>query len=216
MKIQEVKYLLRTMIEDVHGALGVGILVMDTNGKIILASEDLEHYEGLMSPERYKSELALVMERDIICYRWGDSGTAKYITKEDLRDNYNEIISEWDREYKDATTITMAIKSGTSVVGAMGLYLSKEMTEQPPVRMFCQIKMIDLIATLIGNRLQYINQVEIRSIEEVEKEMMLKALERYGNSSFDITRISEKLGMNRSTFYRKCKKYEIDIHKIWD
>lgn len=216
MQINTVKYLLRKMVEDVYGAMGVEMIILDRNIKVLVASGQYEQFEGRTVTSNYYPELALVMEKDLICYHWGDLGEIEFVNRNDLKDNYNDLIKEWKRPIEEVNSVTLPIKSAGEVVGAMALYFNDDMKKQPPVRMYSQIAMIDLLANLIGGKLEYINQAEIRSIEEVEKEMMLKALERYGNSSYDIKKISEKIGMNRSTFYRKCKKYEIDIHSIWD
>ncbi len=192
-QMQAVKYLLRKMVEDVYGALGVEMIVMDINVKVIVASGQYEKYEGKIAKNIYYPELALAMEKDLVCYRWSDLGEVEYVNKNDLKDHYDDVLKEWRRPLKEVNSVTLPIKSAGKLVGIMALYFNEEMKTQPPEKMYSQISMIDLLASLIGSKLEYINQIEIRSIEEVEKEMMLKALERYGNSSYDIKKITQKL-----------------------
>jgi transcriptional regulator of acetoin/glycerol metabolism len=48
------------------------------------------------------------------------------------------------------------------------------------------------------------NDLEQMTIEEIEKVLIRKALDRYGGN---VRRAAEALGLSRSTFYRRLQEY---------
>jgi DNA-binding NtrC family response regulator len=46
----------------------------------------------------------------------------------------------------------------------------------------------------------------MKTLDEMEKEMILRAMDEYGNN---LSRVAEKLGISRTTLYRKMEKYDI-------
>ena len=54
----------------------------------------------------------------------------------------------------------------------------------------------------------------IKSIEELERNEIKKAIKLYGLSNNAVNRICEELGISRASFYRKIKKYNLVTHEI--
>jgi len=54
----------------------------------------------------------------------------------------------------------------------------------------------------------------LRTIEELERNELKKAIKLYGLSNNSVNKICEELGISRATFYRKIKKYNLISHEI--
>ena len=67
----------------------------------------------------------------------------------------------------------------------------------------------------LDNKFQGVNDesneiVSIKSIKELEKEEIKKALRYYGRDTKSIIKVAKALGISRATLYRKMKEYEIN------
>ena len=65
-----------------------------------------------------------------------------------------------------------------------------------------------------------VNDDNIRTLEELEKREILKALNKYKNYKKDKELVAKSLGISRATLYRKLEKYNIiskwDWISFWD
>lgn len=53
------------------------------------------------------------------------------------------------------------------------------------------------------------------NLEENERELIIKALNSYGNSQYSKSQIAKEMGISKATLYRKLKKYNIEENKIF-
>lgn len=56
-----------------------------------------------------------------------------------------------------------------------------------------------------------VNSVDIKTLEQLEKEAIIRALEYYGRSEEGKTRAAVALGISRATIYRKINKYGLGV-----
>jgi transcriptional regulator of acetoin/glycerol metabolism len=51
---------------------------------------------------------------------------------------------------------------------------------------------------------------KIRTLKEIEKEEIEKAIKKYGMDKIGMKEITESLGVSRATIYRKIREYKIE------
>lgn len=210
------KIMLHGIIKELSTTLDSGIVVLNRENKVLIA----EHMEDVAIGDTFTTKCRLDSEKLIetgkvnICI-----GTCEVLLVDynELRKDMKKTLESINVDLNDINYISLPIGQGDNALGVLVVFVNEKLKEDLGVDRFQSlINTFYLTNNLIVDKSQRINEYNIRPIEDIEKEMMITALRRIGNSSYDISIISEKLGMNRSTFYRKCKKYNIDIQSIYE
>ena len=66
------------------------------------------------------------------------------------------------------------------------------------------------MSNLISYKLDELYKEEIRTVEELEKQEIEKAIKKYGNNTQGMKQVAKALDIGIATLYRKVKKYNIN------
>ena len=59
------------------------------------------------------------------------------------------------------------------------------------------------------NKLDELYKAEIKTVEQLEKEEIEKAINKYGSNTQEMKQVAKALNIGIATLYRKVKKYNI-------
>lgn len=65
------------------------------------------------------------------------------------------------------------------------------------------------MSDLISFKLDEMYKEEIKTVEQLEKEEIEKAIKKYGSNTQEMKQVAEALNIGIATLYRKVKKYNI-------
>lgn len=207
------KIIINKITNDLSEMLNTTVVVIDKNNKVLLS----EGKNKLNIGDIFKTDCNfrasdLINENEVkLCMGGKDTKNIKFA---EITRDLGGVLNKFSTSSKDINAIMLPLGSGIESLGAMIIFLNDELKRIEIKRVQYFMNMMQIISELLVDKQKQIMSSSIRTIEEVEKEMIIDALRRIGDSSHDINIASEKLGINRSTFYRKCKKYGIDIHNI--
>ena len=209
-----VKYFLSNLIKDLHITTEAKVVILDRNNRILLVEGDkeLSISDLFITDCAFDSDEIMSTGKARICIK---NRCINFVDYEELRNNLQDVLEKFKVTLNDLNSIMIPIGSGSEALGTMIFFISDVIKGMGVKKFQYLINTIYLTTKLLVENNNFTSRMDIRPIEDVEKELMITALKRIGNSSYDINIISDKLGMNRSTFYRKCKKYNIDIQNVW-
>ena len=65
------------------------------------------------------------------------------------------------------------------------------------------------MSNLISYKLDELYKAEIKTVEQLEKEEIEKAINKYGSNTQEMKQVAKALDIGIATLYRKVKKYNI-------
>ena len=65
------------------------------------------------------------------------------------------------------------------------------------------------MSNLISFKLDELYKEEIKTVEQLEKEEIEKAINKYGSNTQEMKQVAKALNIGIATLYRKVKKYNI-------
>ena len=65
------------------------------------------------------------------------------------------------------------------------------------------------MSDLISFKLDEMYKEDIKTVEQLEKEEIEKAIKKYGSNTQEMKQVAEALNIGIATLYRKVKKYNI-------
>lgn len=207
------KIILNRFTDDLSETLNTTVVVIDKNNKVLLSEgENKPNIGDIFKTDCNFKASDLINENEVkLCMGEKDTKNIKFA---DITRDLEGVLNRFNASSEYIKAIMFPLGSGIEALGAMIIFLNDELKKMETRRLQYFMNMMQLVSELLVDRQKKLMSSPIRTIEEVEKEMIIDALRRIGDSSHDISIASEKLGINRSTFYRKCKKYGIDIHNI--
>lgn len=207
------KITLNRFTDDLSETLNTTIVVIDKNNKVLLSEgENKPNIGDIFKIDCNFRASDLINENEAkLCMIGKDTKNIKFA---EITSDLEDVLNKFNTSSEDIKAIMFPLGNGAESLGVMMIFLSDELKRIEIKRLQYFMNMMQLVSELLVDRQKKLMSSPIRTIEEVEKEMIIDALRRIGDSSHDISIASEKLGINRSTFYRKCKKYGIDIHNI--
>ena len=69
------------------------------------------------------------------------------------------------------------------------------------------------MSNLISYKLDELYKEEIRTVEELEKQEIEKAIKKYGSNTQEMKQVAKALNIGIATLYRKVKKYNINAEE---
>ena len=112
---------------------------------------------------------------------------------------------------KELADICTPIKLGNHNIGILGI---AAVTEEQKNKILSKdqelCEFISSMSNLISYKLDELYKEEIRTVEELEKEEIEKAIKKYGNNTQGMKQVAKALDIGIATLYRKVKKYNIN------
>lgn len=138
----------------------------------------------------------------------GDS----YIINRDVENSCKDCIHS--KDCKELADICTPIKLGNHNIGILGIAAFTEEQKNKILSKDQELcEFIISMSNLISYKLDELYKEEIRTVEELEKQEIEKAIKKYGNNTQEMKQVAKALNIGIATLYRKVKKYNINAEE---
>ena len=111
---------------------------------------------------------------------------------------------------KELADICTPIKLGDENLGILGIAAFTEEQKQKLLSKDKELRdFVGSMSDLISFKLDEMYKEEIKTVEQLEKEEIEKAIKKYGSNTQEMKQVAEALNIGIATLYRKVKKYNI-------
>ncbi|MCC3866906.1 GAF domain-containing protein [Terrisporobacter mayombei] len=118
------------------------------------------------------------------------------------------------KDCKELADICTPIKLGDHNIGILGIAAFTEEQKNKILSKDQELsEFISSMSNLISYKLDELYKEEIRTVEELEKEEIEKAIKKYGNNTQEMKQVAKALNIGIATLYRKVKKYNINAEE---
>ena len=131
-----------------------------------------------------------------------------YIINRDLEDNCKTCVHK--KDCKELVDICTPIMLGDNNLGILGIVAFTEEQKNRILSKDQQLcEFINSMSNLISYKLDELYKAEIKTVEQLEKEEIEKAINKYGSNTQEMKQVAKALNIGIATLYRKVKKYNI-------
>ena len=131
-----------------------------------------------------------------------------YIINRDLEDNCKTCVHK--KDCKELVDICTPIMLGDNNLGILGIVAFTEEQKNRILSKDQQLcEFINSMSNLISYKLDELYKAEIKTVEQLEKEEIEKAIKKYGSNTQEMKQVAKALDIGIATLYRKVKKYNI-------
>ncbi|WP_297136763.1 helix-turn-helix domain-containing protein [Terrisporobacter sp.] len=137
------------------------------------------------------------------------NSSKSYIFNRELEHSCKDCIH--NKDCKELADICTPIKLGDDNLGILGIAAfteeqkNKILSKDQDLREF-----INSMSNLISYKLDEMYKEEIKTVEQLEKEEIEKAIKKYGSNTQEMKQVAKALNIGIATLYRKVKKYNIN------
>ena len=131
-----------------------------------------------------------------------------YIINRDFE--YNCSICVNKKNCKELLDICSPIMLGNENLGILGIVAFTEEQKNKILSKDQELcEFINSMSNLISYKLDELYKAEIKTVEQLEKEEIEKAIKKYGSNTQEMKVVAKALNIGIATLYRKVKKYNI-------
>lgn len=135
-----------------------------------------------------------------------------YIINRDIEDSCKYCVHQ--RECKELADICTPIKLDNNNIGILGIAAFTEEQKNKILSKNQELsEFISSMSNLISYKLDELYKEEIRTVEELEKLEIEKAIKKYGSNTQGMKQVAKALDIGIATLYRKVKKYNINAEE---
>ncbi|WP_343348582.1 helix-turn-helix domain-containing protein [Terrisporobacter petrolearius] len=135
-----------------------------------------------------------------------------YTINREIEDSCKNCIHS--KDCKELADICTPIKLGNNNIGILGIAAFTEEQKNKILSKDQELcEFISSMSNLISYKLDELYKEEIRTVEELEKEEIEKAIKKYGNNTQEMKQVAKALNIGIATLYRKVKKYNISAEE---
>ena len=115
-----------------------------------------------------------------------------------------------NKDCKELADICIPIRLGNNNLGILGIAAFTEEQKNKILSKDQELcEFINSMSNLISYKLDELYKEEIKTVEQLEKEEIEKAIKKYGNNTQEMKQVAKALDIGIATLYRKVKKYNI-------
>ena len=116
-----------------------------------------------------------------------------------------------NKDCKELADICAPIKLGDNILGILGIAAFTEEQKNKILSKDQELcEFISSMSNLISYKLDELYKEEIKTVEQLEKEEIEKAIKKYGSNTQEMKQVAKALNIGIATLYRKVKKYNIN------
>ena len=135
-----------------------------------------------------------------------------YIINRDLE--YNCKICIHNKDCKELVDICSPIMLGNDNLGILGIVAFTQEQKNKILSKDQELcEFLNSMSNLISYKLDELYKEEIKTVEQLEKEEIEKAINKYGSNTQEMKRVAKALNIGIATLYRKVKKYNIKTNE---
>ena len=199
MKLIDIKNYIQSVCQNISTVLDVDVTVV---------SKDLVRIAGTGI---FKNKIDEVIS-DKSAYSNVLISGEPYIINREIEHSCKNCIHQ--KECKELADICTPIKLDNHNIGILGIAAfteeqkNKILSKDQELREF-----ISSMSNLISYKLDELYKEEIRTVEELEKQEIEKAIKKYGSNTQGMKQVAKALNIGIATLYRKVKKYNINAEQ---
>lgn len=204
MKLGEINEYLQSMCENISKLLSVEVTLVDSN------------FVRIAGTGSFKQKIGTSIDMNSIYSHVLKTGQYYVMDERYASDNCNNCNQ---RDYcKEVADICCPVKVDDKILGVLGLVAFDEkqkniIQEKKDELMSFIFSMAELMSLKLEESTNESDNEgeskEIKPIEELEKEEIIKALKKYGYNTEGMKKTADALNIGIATLYRKVKKYKI-------
>lgn len=131
-----------------------------------------------------------------------------YIINRDLEDNCKICVHKND--CKELVDICSPIILDNENLGVLGIAAFTEEQKKKILSKDQELcEFINSMSNLISYKLDELYKEQIKTVEQLEKEEIEKAIKKYGSNTQEMKQVAKALNIGIATLYRKVKKYNL-------
>ena len=196
MKLIDIKNYIQSVCENISTVLDVDVTVV---------SKDLVRIAGTGI---FKDKIDEVIS-DKSAYSNVLISGEPYIINREVEHSCKDCIHQ--RECKELADICTPIKLDNNNIGILGIAAFTEEQKNKILSKNQELsQFISSMSNLISYKLDELYKEEIRTVEELEKQEIEKAIKKYGSNTQEMKQVAKALDIGIATLYRKVKKYNIN------
>ena len=196
MKLIDIKNYIQSVCENISTVLDVDVTVV---------SKDLVRIAGTGI---FKDKIDEVIS-DKSAYSNVLISGEPYIINREVEHSCKDCIHQ--RECKELADICTPIKLDNHNIGILGIAAFTEEQKNKILSKNQELsQFISSMSNLISYKLDELYKEEIRTVEELEKQEIEKAIKKYGSNTQEMKQVAKALDIGIATLYRKVKKYNIN------
>ena len=135
-----------------------------------------------------------------------------YIINREIEHSCKNCIHQ--KECKELADICTPIKLDNHNIGILGIAAFTEEQKNKILSKDQELcEFISSMSNLISYKLDELYKEEIRTVEELEKQEIEKAIKKYGSNTQEMKQVAKALNIGIATLYRKVKKYNINAEQ---
>lgn len=195
MKLNDIRNYIQSVCQNISTVLDVDVTVV---------SKDLVRISGTGIFENKIGET--ISDKSV--YSNVLSNGKPYVINKEIEDGCKNCIHRED--CKELADICTPIKLGDEILGILGI---AAFTEEQKIKILSKDKdlseFISSMSNLISYKLDELYKEEIKTVEQLEKDEIEKAIKKYGSNTQEMKQVAKALDIGIATLYRKVKKYNI-------
>lgn len=196
MKLIDIKNYIQSVCENISTVLDVDVTVV---------SKDLVRIAGTGI---FKDKIDEVIS-DKSAYSNVLISGEPYIINREIEHSCKDCIHQ--KECKELADICTPIKLDNHNIGILGIAAFTEEQKNKILSKNQELsQFISSMSNLISYKLDELYKEEIRTVEELEKQEIEKAIKKYGSNTQEMKQVAKALDIGIATLYRKVKKYNIN------
>lgn len=199
MKLIDIKNYIQSICQNISTVLDVDVTVV---------SKDLVRIAGTgIFKERIDEKIS-----DKSAYSNVLISGEPYIINREIENSCKNCIH--NKDCKELADICTPIKLGNHNIGILGIAAFTEDQKNKILSKDQELcEFISSMSNLISYKLDEMYKEEIRTVEELEKQEIEKAIKKYGNNTQEMKQVAKALDIGIATLYRKVKKYNINAEE---
>lgn len=131
-----------------------------------------------------------------------------YIINRDFEDNCKTCVHKNDcKELVDICSPIMLNNENLGILGIVAFTEEQKNKILSKDQELCEF--INSMSNLISYKLDELYKEQIKTVEQLEKEEIEKAIKKYGSNTQEMKQVAKALNIGIATLYRKVKKYNL-------
>lgn len=198
MKLNDITTYIQSICENISTILDVDVTVV---------SKDLVRIAGTGI---FKNKVNELISHNSVYSKVLETGETSVIIRE-LSQNCKTCISNENcKELADICTPIIFDKNYLGVLGIAAFTEDQKNKLLSKDEELCEF--IGSMSNLISYKLDELYKEEIKTVEELEKFEIEKAIKKYGSNTQEMKQVATALNIGIATLYRKVKKYNINTN----
>ena len=195
MNLNDITNYIQSICENISNILDVDVT---------LVTKDLVRIAGTGI---FKDKIGEIISKEAIYFNVLKEGKSYLINKE-LNNECDKCCHK--QQCKELADICTPVKLGNEILGVLGIAAFNEEQKNKFISKNKDlIEFISSMSDLISFKLDEMYKEKVKTMDDLEKEAILKAINKYGSNTESMKKIANLLDIGVATLYRKVKKYNI-------